>query len=127
MKDKNIKRERERERKRTSGQELVPQGREGVVKQEKFPCTGEFPHSWDQEGAAEPQRAMQKWEPRGKYRESCTSQPLCSSQVSPDQRVEAGSQEKWLTSPSPAQKEGARSQEKHDVSLPLAGSTCNTG
>jgi len=29
--------------------------------------------------------------------------------LSPDQRVEAGSQEKWLTSPSPAQKEGARS------------------
>ena len=34
------------------------------MKEEKFPCTGKLPHRWDQEGAVEPQRAMQKWEPR---------------------------------------------------------------
>ena len=38
-------------REKEDGQELVPQRREGALKQE-FPCTGKLPHRWAERGAA---------------------------------------------------------------------------
>ena len=62
---------------RTLGQELVPQGRERVVKFMHW----EILHRQEQGEAAEPQRAMQIGAPKAKYREDCISQPMNSSQV----------------------------------------------
>ena len=50
----------------TSGQELVPQGRERVMKEEDFLCTGKFPHRWAQGGAVESWKAGQSRDLEGR-------------------------------------------------------------
>ena len=76
---------------RTLGQELVPQGRERVVKFMHW----EILHRQEQGEAAEPQRAMQIGGPKSKIQRGLhfsAHEQLTS--LSPDQRVEVGSQEK---------------------------------
>ena len=48
---------------------VVPQGWEGVVKQEEFLCTEQLPHRGPQRGAAESGKARQSWDLEGKKTE----------------------------------------------------------
>ena len=89
----------------------MPREREGVVKEEKFPCTRKPPHMWDQRGAAEPQGAVQQRGLRRQNTEKAAEQLFSAlkqlTSLSSDERVRAGRQEKQLASPSQSQKEGA--------------------
>ena len=84
---------------RTSGQELVPQGRERVLK-EDFLCTGKFPQRWAQGGAEESRKAGQSRDLEGrkqkKLRFSAHKQP---KDYGPGQMAGMGNQEKPTETP----------------------------
>ena len=84
---------------RTSGQELVPQGRERVLK-EDFLCTGKFPQRWAQGGAVESRKAGQSRDLEGrkqkKMRFSAHKQP---KDYGPGQMAGMGNQEKPTETP----------------------------
>ena len=65
-------------------QEFALLGREGVMKEEKFPHTRKSPFRWDQGGAVEPQSAIQQWGSEGKTHRKLPNraQPISSSQAS---------------------------------------------
>lgn len=48
---------------------VVPQGKEGVVKQEEFLCTEQLLHRGPQRGVAESGKARQSWNLEGKKTE----------------------------------------------------------
>ena len=59
----------------------MPQGREGVLKQEEFPCTGKLPRRWAQGGAAESWETWQSSDLEGRKQRKLHFQPINSSQI----------------------------------------------
>ena len=59
----------------------MPRRKEGVLKQEEIPFTGKFPHRWAQGGLQSLRKLGKAGIWRAKNRESCTSQPINSSQT----------------------------------------------
>ena len=62
----------------------MPREREGVVKEEKFPCTRKPPHRWDQRGAAELRELCNSGDSEDKIQRkfsNSTSQPIGSLQA----------------------------------------------
>ena len=74
---------------------VVPQGREGVVKQEEFLCTEQFPHRGPQRGAAKSGKARQSWALEGtKQRKLHSSDHKQLTDYGPNQMAGSGNQRK---------------------------------